>query len=49
MKLTYSLGDGTAIRDFIFSKDVAEGMLKVIKKYSNPNKPGSVKGLVLKL
>ena len=41
--------DGTAIRDFIFSKDVAEGMLKVVKKnIQTPINLGSGKGYSIK-
>ena len=42
-------GDGTAIRDFIYSEDVADGMLKVVSK--NIQKPvnlGSGKGYSIK-
>ena len=42
-------GDGTAIRDFIFSKDVAEGMLQVVKKnIQEPINLGSGKGYSIK-
>lgn len=42
-------GDGTAIRDFIFSKDVAEGMLRVVEKNIQvPINLGSGKGYSIK-
>ncbi len=42
-------GDGTAIRDFIYSKDVAEGMLRVVKKNIQiPINLGSGKGYTIK-
>ena len=41
-------GDGTAIRDFIYSKDVAEGMLRVVKKNIQiPINLGSGKGYTI--
>ena len=42
-------GNGEAIRDFIFSEDVAEGMLKVVEKSFNlPVNLGSGKGFTIK-
>ena len=42
-------GDGTAVRDFIYSKDVAEGMLRVVKKNIQvPVNLGSGKGYSIK-
>lgn len=42
-------GDGTAVRDFIFSEDVAEGMLKVVaKNIQVPVNLGSGKGYSIK-
>jgi len=42
-------GDGTAIRDFIYSEDVAEGMLKVdSKNIQKPVNLGSGKGYSIK-
>jgi GDP-L-fucose synthase len=42
-------GDGTAVRDFIFSEDVAEGMLKVVaKNIQVPINLGSGKGYSIK-
>ena len=38
-------GDSSAIRDFIYSEDVAKGMLKVVEKnYNKPVNLGSGKG-----
>ena len=42
-------GNGEAIRDFIFSEDVADGMLKVVeKKFNLPVNLGSGKGFTIK-
>ena len=42
-------GDGSAIRDFIYSEDVAKGMLKVVEKnYNKPINLGSGKGVSIK-
>ena len=42
-------GDGSPIRDFIFSEDVANGMLKVVKnKFKKPINLGSGKGYSIK-
>ena len=42
-------GDGSAIRDFIYSEDVAKGMLKVVEKnYNKPVNLGSGKGVSIK-
>ena len=42
-------GDGTPIRDFIYSEDVATGMLKVVEKnYNKPINLGSGKGFSIK-
>ena len=42
-------GNGEAIRDFIFSEDVADGMLKVVEKNFNlPVNLGSGKGFTIK-
>ena len=44
-------GDGTCVRDFIHSKDVARGMLHIMKNCPGPNKPvnlGSGKGYSIK-
>jgi GDP-L-fucose synthase len=42
-------GDGSAIRDFIYSKDVALGMLKVVEKnIQEPINLGSGKGFSIK-
>jgi len=42
-------GDGSAVRDFIYSKDVAEGMLRIVKKNIQiPINLGSGKGYTIK-
>ena len=42
-------GDGSPIRDFIYSKDVALGMMKVIEKgYNKPINLGSGEGVKIK-
>ena len=42
-------GDGTAIRDFIFSKDVARGMMICVEKgYNKPINLGSGTGITIK-
>ena len=42
-------GDGSAIRDFIYSEDVAKGMLQVVQKnYNKPVNLGSGKGVSIK-
>lgn len=42
-------GDGSPIRDFIYSEDVAKGMLKVIEKnFTKPINLGSGKGVSIK-
>ncbi len=42
-------GDGTAVRDFIFSKDVAEGMMRVVRKNIQvPINLGSGRGYSIK-
>ena len=42
-------GDGTAVRDFIFSEDVARGMMICVEKgYNKPINLGSGKGITIK-
>ena len=42
-------GDGSPIRDFIYSEDVARGMLKVVEKgYTKPINLGSGTGFSIK-
>ena len=42
-------GDGSPIRDFIYSKDVAAGMMKVVEKgYNKPVNLGSGEGVTIK-
>ena len=41
------MGDGSAVRDFIYSKDVARGMILVVKGVNYPVNIGSGKGFTM--